>query len=119
MIGKYKIPKGTNLFLWIYHLHHNDQYFPDPEKFDPERFRPSSPQLLSRPSYAYVPFSAGSRNCIGQKLAMLEQKTLVATIVKHFDIESRDPFDTLWPSLEFVLTTVQPLMIKLKPRSEI
>ncbi|UYV62128.1 CYP4V2 [Cordylochernes scorpioides] len=113
---KYKIPKGGSLFLWIYHLHHNASVYPDPEKFDPERFRPGSPQLLSRHPFAFIPFSAGPRNCIGQKLAMLEQKTLVATIVKHFDIESRDHFDTLLPCLDVVLSTVQPLMLRFKPR---
>ncbi|UYV62011.1 ALK2 [Cordylochernes scorpioides] len=62
--GKYKLPKGGTLLLWIYHLHHNSDIYPDPEKFDPERFRPGSPQLLSRHPYAFIPFSAGPRNCI-------------------------------------------------------
>lgn len=55
------IPKGTEVVVFAYGVHHNDKVFPDPEKFDPERFAGVS----NRSPYAYIPFSAGSRNCIG------------------------------------------------------
>jgi cytochrome P450 family 4 len=55
------IPKGVNLVLFIYSLHRNPEYFPEPERFDPNRFERYDGSL----PYAYIPFSAGSRNCIG------------------------------------------------------
>lgn len=50
--------------MCLYHLHRNADVFPEPEKFDPERFSPEA--VESRHRFAYVPFSAGLRNCVGK-----------------------------------------------------
>lgn len=57
------IAKGTPVFASITGFHHDPNYFPDPEKFDPERFSSENKQTL--PSHAYMPFGKGPRNCIG------------------------------------------------------
>lgn len=79
------IPPGTNLNLFIMAMGYNDKVFPEPYKFDPERF--SIENLSKRSSaYEYVPFSAGPRNCVGQKFAMLELKSVVSKIVRYFEV---------------------------------
>jgi len=61
--GNYKLPAGATVVLGIYGLHHNPDVYPDPESFKPERFLPE--QSEGRHHYAFIPFSAGPRNCIG------------------------------------------------------
>ena len=64
MSGGYSIPKGCGLGVVNNVLHRDPEHFPDPEKFDPTRWQNES--AASRHPYSYTPFSAGSRNCIGE-----------------------------------------------------
>ncbi|XP_063927495.1 cytochrome P450 4d2-like [Zophobas morio] len=77
-------PRGTTLSLYLYGVLHNEKYFPDPEKFDPDRFL--SHRQSERHNYAFVPFSAGPRNCVGQKFAMLDVKLIIIKILRKFKI---------------------------------
>ncbi len=80
-----ELPKDTIVGLCIYTAHRNPKHWPNPEGFDPDRFLPERSE--GRPRYAYFPFGAGPRMCIGNHFAMMEAKLLVATIAQHFELE--------------------------------
>lgn len=83
-LGGYHVPKGSNIAISSYAMHHNADYFPEPEKFDPERFTPAREAQM--PRYAYLPFGAGPRVCIGNVFAMIESRMIVACILQRWKL---------------------------------
>jgi cytochrome P450 len=85
-VDGYRVPKSWFVLIAPYTLHRRTEYFPDPEQFDPERFTPERERLL--PRYAYLPFGAGPRICIGMHFAMMEGHLLLATLAQrvHFSL---------------------------------
>lgn len=81
----YTAPTGTLISIMLYNIHHNPLVWPDSLKFIPERFLPEN--VEKRDPFAFVPFSAGSRNCIGQQFALNEMKTFLAKIFRRFTLE--------------------------------
>jgi len=81
VLGGYKIPAGQSVSVSIYALHHNDQHWPKPHNFDPTRFLP--PSATPHP-YAWMPFSAGPRVCIGMNFAWMEMRVVLMELVRTF-----------------------------------
>jgi enediyne biosynthesis protein E7 len=81
-IGGYHIPAGSDVLICLYTLHRNPQFWDDPERFDPERFRPD--RAAERPRYAYLPFGAGPRFCVGSHLGLLEAVLVTAMVMREF-----------------------------------
>ncbi|GFR07462.1 cytochrome P450 3A8 [Trichonephila clavata] len=77
------IPKGMMISIPNYALHHDPKLFPDPEKFDPDRF--SAEERAKRDPNAYLPFGAGPRNCVGMRFALMEIKICLAYAVTNFE----------------------------------
>lgn len=78
------VPAGSNINVMIYALNLDPAYFPNPEAFIPERFDDASER--NENPFVYVPFSAGPRNCIGQKFAMLELKSSICNALRNFEL---------------------------------
>ncbi|KAB0798366.1 hypothetical protein PPYR_09359 [Photinus pyralis] len=114
-IDGYLFPKGADFNVFVYGIHRDPSLYPDPEKFDPERF--SLENLCKRPPYAYIPFSAGPRNCIGQKYAMLEIKAVVSKILMKFELLPAIPEHTLQLTGFIVLKSKNGIRLRLKDRS--
>uniref|UniRef100_A0A9J7XE43 Cytochrome P450, family 4, subfamily V, member 2b n=1 Tax=Cyprinus carpio carpio TaxID=630221 RepID=A0A9J7XE43_CYPCA len=115
-INGFKVPKGVNAVIIPYALHRDPRYFPEPEEFRPERFLPENSK--GRHPYAYIPFSAGPRNCIGQRFAMMEEKVVLATILRHFDVEACQSREELRPLGELILRPEKGIWIKLQRRTK-
>ena len=76
------IPAGTEVMIPIYALHHDPDAWPDPEKFDPERFRGPSKDAIH--AFQFLPFGAGPRNCIGMRFALMEIKIALVRILMKY-----------------------------------
>ena len=81
-IGGYQIGKGSIVLASQYVTHHDARYFPEPFRFDPERWNPEA--VAARPKFSYFPFSAGSRQCLGEAFAWMESVLAIATLAQRW-----------------------------------
>ena len=79
------VPVGTTLVINLHNLHHNPAVWEDPERYDPDRFLPE--RMAKMDTHAWMAFAAGPRNCIGQNSAMAELKTIIARVLRRFDLK--------------------------------
>ncbi|XP_075228426.1 cytochrome P450 4C1-like isoform X3 [Lycorma delicatula] len=111
---EYIIPKGCSVNLFLYKLLRDPELFPDPEVFNPDRFLPEA--VVGRNPFAHCPFSAGPRNCIGQKFAMLEIKSVISAIVRKFKILPPIDCPDIVLGSELVLRSLTGVYIRLENR---
>jgi cytochrome P450 len=81
-LGPYRLPAGTYFFFSQYIVQRTAEHFPDPLRFQPERFTPE--EKARRPRFAYFPFGGGSRQCIGESFAWMEGVLVLATIAQQW-----------------------------------
>ena len=118
-IGPYSIPPNTPIGLPLFSIHNSIHNWEDPEQFKPSRFQDIPIDCFS--ALAFLPFSHGSRDCVGQSLAKMEMFTVLAALITEFQI-------SLCPSMadgirgkEATMLTLQTgggsgIQVKLRPR---
>ncbi|KAH0534611.1 hypothetical protein KQX54_005863 [Cotesia glomerata] len=107
------VPKGTIIILRIFDTHRDAKFWPRPNVFDPDRFLPEN--SVDRHPFSFIPFSAGSRNCIGQKFAMLEMKTFMAGLLYNFYLEPQETTANVRFTPEIVIRPAHPVYAKFVP----
>uniref|UniRef100_UPI00398EFA97 cytochrome P450 4V2-like isoform X1 n=2 Tax=Pristiophorus japonicus TaxID=55135 RepID=UPI00398EFA97 len=115
-IAGFTIPKGVNAMIIPYALHRDPRYFPDPEEFRPERFLQENAKTMN--PYAFIPFSAGLRNCIGQRFALIEEKVVLSSILRRFHVEAKQSREELHLVGELILRPQDGIWIELHHRTE-
>lgn len=110
------VPKGMIIGIPVYAMHHDSNFFPEPEKFDPERF--STEGREKQIPYTYLPFGAGPRNCVGMRFALMEIKVCLIYVFSVFNVQ-KSP-ETKVP-LELAkgmgLISPKPIILRLEERN--
>ncbi|KAK0082046.1 hypothetical protein PV326_007366, partial [Microctonus aethiopoides] len=107
------LPKGTILNIQIIDVHRDPNFWPRPNIYDPDRFLPD--RIDGRHPFSYVPFSGGPRNCIGQKFAMLELKTMIGGLLHNFYLEPLEVTGNIRILPDLVLRAAHPVHVKNIP----
>jgi cytochrome P450 len=84
-VAGYTVPAGSYFHISQYLMHRDERYFPNPERFDPDRW--TAEAVASRPRFSYFPFGGGSRKCIGESFAMMEGVLVVATLAQQWTMQ--------------------------------
>ncbi|MGX7828608.1 cytochrome P450 [Actinokineospora sp. 24-640] len=84
-VGGYHVPAKSDVMVCPYTLHRHPAYWPEPDRFDPERFDPD--KTHDRPRYAYIPFGAGPRFCVGNHLGMMEAAFVMAMLARELRMD--------------------------------
>ena len=110
-LGGFHLPRGWLAFVIPYVLHRLPAFWTDPDAFDPERFSPE--RSADRPKFAYIPFGAGPRQCIGNQFALIETQLIVATLAQAYRLQlvprhSAEP----WPLITLRPRYGMPMIIE-------
>ncbi|KAK7789223.1 hypothetical protein R5R35_007048 [Gryllus longicercus] len=110
------IEEGMRVQIPVYALHRDPKYYPDPERFDPERF--SEAEKAKRHHYVFLPFGEGPRVCIGLRFGMLQAKLGLATLLSRYELapSPRTPHPLTLDPRGFVIACKGGVWVRLTPR---
>jgi cytochrome P450 len=111
--GDYTLPENGVVMPSQWVMHHHSRYFPDPDRFDPERW--TADAIAARPAFAYFPFSAGPRQCAGENFAEVQDVLILATLAQHWQAELV-PGQTLEPVQQRSDAPRYGIQVTLHPR---
>jgi len=112
-LGGYPIPAGADVLLCLYLLHRHPRYWVEPDAFRPERF--DARHDADRPRFAYMPFAAGPRHCIGETFALYEMLMHLYKVARRFRLV-RDGEEPIELEAQINLRTRKPLYMRLERR---
>ena len=113
VLAGFEIPAGTDVLLSPYLLHRHPRFWPDPEAFKPERF--ASENEAARPRFAYMPFAAGPRHCIGETFALYEMLMHLYKVARRYRLTYL-PAEPVELEAQINLRTKKPLYMRLERR---
>ncbi|XP_044733636.1 cytochrome P450 4C1-like [Chrysoperla carnea] len=111
------LPKNSGAIIGIIAIHHSPKIYPNPYKFDPNRFLPE--EIAKRHPYSFLPFSGGPRNCIGLKYAYQSMKCVLSTILRSYRIYSNENIETIPLKLEIFMKPVNGYQIRIEKRRKL
>jgi cytochrome P450 len=112
-VGGFEVPKRSIVVASQWVTHRDPRYFPDPERFDPDRFRPEA--KARRPKFAYFPFGGGPRVCIGEGFAWMEGVLLLATLARRWRLRL-EPGQEIVPAPSITLRPKHGIRMRLERR---
>ncbi|KAI6210215.1 hypothetical protein M3Y96_00304000 [Aphelenchoides besseyi] len=113
-VGGYKIPRNATLLIAPNCVSEDKQFYANPQKYDPDHFAPEV--CASRNPFAFIPFSAGPRNCIGQKFALMEVKTVLSWFFRRYALTTHIPLDANPPCPEIISRPFLGLPVRISKR---
>ena len=113
-IGGVRVPRGASITISIYVTHRSPNIWPEPERFDPERFAPAA--VAGRHRFAYLPFGGGPRICIGSSFAMAEAQVIIAAIAQRYRLRLA-PGHVVEPIGLVTLRAKSGVWVTLEPRT--
>lgn len=90
-LGQWRIPEGFSILVSLLLLHRDPEIYPDPDRFDPQRFLDDKPN-----TYSWVPFGGGTRRCVGAAFANMEMDIVLRTVLRHFTIRTTSAPGEKW-----------------------
>ncbi|HEY0796358.1 MAG TPA: cytochrome P450 [Acidisarcina sp.] len=112
-LGPYRFPAGSHFFASQYIISRTEKYYPDPMRFDPDRFTPEA--KAARHKYTYFPFGGGSRQCIGESFAWMEGVLAIATLAQRWRFTYAGAAPPI-PQAKITLRPKDPMMMQAETR---
>ncbi|XP_029637190.2 cytochrome P450 4V2-like [Octopus sinensis] len=114
-IGNYNVKKGADISIFLSGLHRDPKHFTDPSTFNPDRFLTEN----VKHAFAFIPFAAGPRVCIGVRLAYMELKIVLSRFFQRFHVEATQKIEDIPPSMEMVLRPTKDIYAILTHRQSV
>lgn len=112
----YTLKKGTKVWIPVHAIHHDETYYPHPEKFDPDRFTPE--EINKRDNVTFLPFGDGPRSCIGLRFGLMQAKIGLVTLLSNYEFsicsKSKVPIEI--EKKNFILTPAGGMWLNVKSK---